>query len=59
MKCGNGSKLPQAGSRAVHLVEDLVDAVGGEGGVDGGRRAGGQLGVDPVDQRLVRLTAVA
>ena len=34
MKCGNGSKLPQEGSPP-YIFEDVVDAVGGEGGVDG------------------------
>ena len=41
----------------VHPFEHLEDAVGGERRVDVGDGAGGQLGVEAVDQRLVRLPA--
>ena len=46
------------GQAAVHPVECLVDAVRGQCGVERRHGAGGELGVEAVDQRLVRLAPV-
>ena len=53
------ARCPGAPRRAaaVHHVEDLVDPVGGQHGVHVRAGPRGELGVDPVDQRLVRLPA--
>ncbi len=53
----SGAKTPRAGA-AVHHVEHLVDPVGGEVAVERRDPPGGQLGVEAVDQRLVRLATV-
>ena len=55
---GERRELAPRRAAAVHDVEHLVDAVGGEVGRERRDRAGGELGVAPVDQGLVRLSAV-
>ena len=55
---GERGELAPRRAAAVHHVEHLVDAVGGEVGRERRDRVGGQLGVAAVDQRLVRLAAV-